>query len=323
MTAKRLPAAHNPETTVLPFAEGRGHYNANIAKTFFKTFGKKESFDEGHVFFALNEKSRKRNIFQKPLSKALFTKLDRDLFRRKNIHRMYLLTKGEVTLKVKQRLLDRAHAGDIFGEMAVISEIPDIDIEMPRSATAKAVAAGVVYSLDGAETEVGLALQPEFALMLMSAMFERLRLLTARLAALPAAESHRSLRSEPVFDPATVGALADRVEKSAVVRFANGAKIIKEKGAGTSMYVVLEGTVGVAVGRRIIEKIGVGGVFGEMALVDNAPRAATVVAREDCTLLSINRDALLALVKGDPGIGMAMMRAVAARLRYMNSLFDA
>ena len=153
MTTKRLPADHNPETTVLPFAEGRGHYNANIAKTFFKTFGKKESFDEGHVFFALNEKSRKRNIFQKPLTKALFTKLDRDLFRRKNIHRMYLLTKGEVTLKVKQRLLDRAHAGDIFGEMAVISEIPDIDVEMPRSATAKAVAAGVAYSLDGAETE--------------------------------------------------------------------------------------------------------------------------------------------------------------------------
>ncbi|MBL8512568.1 MAG: Crp/Fnr family transcriptional regulator, partial [Betaproteobacteria bacterium] len=66
----------------------------------------------------------------------------------------------------------------------------------------------------------------------------------------------------------------------------------------------------------------VGGVFGEMALVDNAPRAASVVAREDCALLSINRDALLALVKSDPATGMAMMRAVAARLRYMNSLFE-
>ncbi|MBL8521785.1 MAG: cyclic nucleotide-binding domain-containing protein [Betaproteobacteria bacterium] len=323
MTTKRLPADHDPETTILPFADGRGHYNANIAKNFFKTFGKKESFEEGHVFFKLDEKSRKKNIFQKPLSKALFTKLDSDLFRRKNIHRMFLLTKGEVTLKVRHRLLDRARAGDIFGEMAVISEIPDIDVEMHRSATAKAVAPGVAYSLDGAETEAGLAQQPEFALMLMSAMFERLRVLTACLADHAVDDSHKSLRSEPVFDPATVGTLADRVEKSAVVRFPEGARIIKEKGAGTSMYVVLEGAVGVAVGRRIVEKIGVGGVFGEMALVDNAPRAATVVAREECSVLMMNRDALLALVRNEPAVGMSMMRSVAERLRYMNSLFDA
>ncbi len=321
MTTKRLPADHNPETTVLPFGHGTGHYNANIAKAFFKTFGTKESFDEGHVFFSLNEKSRRRNIFQKPIAKALFTKIDSDLFRRKNIHRMYLLTKGEVTLKVRHRLLDRARAGDIIGEMAVITELPDADLEVPRTATAKAVSAGVAYALDGRQTEAGLKKQPEFALMLMSAMFERLRLLTARLAVQSAGDGHRSLRSEPVFSPETLATLADRVEKSAIVRFPHGSRIIKEKGAGTSMYVVLEGVVGVAVGRRIVEKIGAGGVFGEMALVDNAPRAATVVAREDCSLLSMNRDALLALVKNDPAIGMSLMRAVAARMRYMNSLF--
>lgn len=321
MTAPRNPKEQNPESTLLPFAEGRGLYNANIAKVFFKTFGHKETFDEAHVFFSLNEKSRRRNIFEKPLSKALFTNIDSDLFRRKNIHRMYLLTKGEVTLKVKHRLLDRAHAGDIFGEMAVISELPDADLEVPRTATARAVTAGVVYSLDGRETEAGLTKQPEFALMLMSAMFERLRLLTARLSVQSVNETHKSLRSDPVFGVETLETLADRLEKSAIVRFPQGSRIIKEKGAGTSMYVVLEGQVGVAVGRRIIEKIGVGGVFGEMALVDNAPRAATVVARDECRLLSMNRDALLALVKSDPAIGMSLLRAVAARMRYMNSLF--
>jgi CRP-like cAMP-binding protein len=235
---------------------------------------------------------------------------------------MYLLTKGEVTLKSKRRLLDRARAGAIFGEMAVIEEIPDIDYEAPRSATAKAVSEGVAYSLDGAQTEKGLATQPEFCLMLMSVMFERLRLLSAFLAARPSDDSHKSLKSEPVFDPATVDTLLERIEKSAVVRFADGAKIIREKAAGTAMYVVLEGSVGVAIGRRIVEKIGPGGVFGEMALVDNAPRAATVVARSDCALLSVTRDGLLRLVKSEPRVGMAMMRSVAARLRYMNSLFD-
>jgi CRP/FNR family transcriptional regulator, cyclic AMP receptor protein len=321
MTTQKHLAERDPESTVLPFAGGRGFYDANVAKTFFKTFGKKESFAEGRVFFAENERSRKQNIFQKPLKKALLTKIDLDLFRAKNIHRMYLLTKGEVTLKARRRLLDRAGPGDIFGEMAVISEIPEVDIEAPRSATAKAVSEGVAYSLDGHETEAGLAKQPEFALMLMSAMFERLRILSARLAAQPADDEHKSLKSEPIFDPATIDSLSDRIERSAVVRFPAESRIIKEKGAGTSMYVVLEGAVGVTIGRRIVEKIGPGGVFGEMALVDNAPRAAGVVAREDCALLSINRDALTKLVKVEPAVGMAMMRAVAARLRYMNSLF--
>jgi CRP/FNR family transcriptional regulator, cyclic AMP receptor protein len=58
-----------------------------------------------------------------------------------------------------------------------------------------------------------------------------------------------------------------------------------------------------------------------MALVDQSPRVATAVARTDCALLSINRAALIALVRSDPAIGMAMMRAVAARIRYMNSFF--
>jgi len=86
------------------------------------------------------------------------------------------------------------------------------------------------------------------------------------------------------------------------------------------MYLVLEGEVAIAVGRRVIEKVGAGGVFGEMALVDRLPRAADAVARSDCALLSMNRDQLTTLVKSNPGAGMAMMRAAAERLRYMNSI---
>ena len=95
---------------------------------------------------------------------------------------------------------------------------------------------------------------------------------------------------------------------------------MKEGSPGTTMYVVMEGEVAVVVGRRIVEKVGVGGVFGEMALVDQMPRAASAVARSDCALLSMNRNQLIELVKSDPVVGMAMMRAVAERLRYMNKV---
>jgi CRP/FNR family transcriptional regulator, cyclic AMP receptor protein len=319
MTKDILPA--DEPSTFMPFKSGIGLYDPAVAKAFFKAFGKKETIVADTIVFAENERSRKQTIFEKRLDKALTTKIDKDLFRSRNIHRMYLLTKGEVALTAGDRLLDRVMPGDVFGEMAVISEIPDMDQEASRSATAKAVVDCSGYSLDGLEAQAGLAKQPEFALMLMSVMFERLRFLAARLAARADEPGHRSLRSEPIFDPGTLAALQEKLDHAPVVRFREGAKIMKEGSPGTAMYVVLEGKVAVAIGRKIVEKLEVGGVFGEMALVDQRPRTAGAVAREDTALLAINRDALINLVKSEPGVGMAMMRAVAARLRYMNGLF--
>ena len=305
----------------MPFKSGAGYYDPAIAITFFKAFGKKEKIIAGTTIFEENEKSRKKTIFQKPIGKALTTKIDRDLFRRRNIHRMYLLTDGEVVLTAGGKVLDTLWPGDIFGEMAVISEIPDLEREARRSATAKSVADCTLYSLDGHEVQTGLAKKPEFALMLMSVMFARLRFLAARLAAQGNSENHRSNRIEPTLDAVTVATLENTLDHATVVRFQEGAKIMKEGSPGTSMYVVLEGEVAVAIGRKIVEKLERGGVFGEMALVDQSPRTASAVARADCALLAINRDALIKLTKSDPEIGMAMMRSVASRLRYMNSLF--
>ena len=53
----------NPETTVLPFAEGRGHYNANIAKTFSRRLAE-GVVRRGPRVLCVERKSRKRNIFQ-------------------------------------------------------------------------------------------------------------------------------------------------------------------------------------------------------------------------------------------------------------------
>lgn len=308
-------------SSFMPFKSGAGYYDPAIAKTFFKAFGKKEKIIAGATIFEENEMSRKKSIFQKKLGKALTTKIDRDLFRRKNIHRMYLLTDGEVVLTAGGKVLDTLWPGDIFGEMAVISEIPDLDREARRSATAKTANDCTLYSLDGNEVQAGLAKKPEFALMLMSVMFARLRFLASRLAAQGNDDNHRSNKSEPTFNAATITTLENTLDHATVVRFPEGAKIMKEGSPGTSMYIVLEGQVAVAIGRKIVEKLERGGVFGEMALVDQSPRTASAVAREDCALLAVNRDALIKLTKSDPEIGMAMMRSVASRLRYMNSLF--
>ena len=87
------------------------------------------------------------------------------------------------------------------------------------------------------------------------------------------------------------------------------------------MYLLTQGTVELTAGGKLFDTMGLGDVFGEMALVDQSPRTASAIAGTECALLSINREALIGLVKSDQSIGMAMTRCVAARIRYMNSLF--
>ncbi len=295
------------KATVSPF------YDAAVARTFFESCGRAEKFAAGTTLFVENEKSTKTSIFTKPINAEIFNK--------PVVHRMYFLTDGAVELTAGGKMIDTIHAGEVFGEMAVISEIPGVNTQSTRSATATAKTDCAGYSLDGAETEEGIYQTPEFALMLMSLMFERLRFLAARLATRDVAKSNTSSHSEPVFDAETLTALESKLERATVVRFAEGRQIMKEGHPGTTMYIVLEGRVTISIDNKIVEKIDTGGVFGEMALVDQARRTASAIARTDCVLLSINREALIALVKADPAIGMAMMRCVADRMRYMNSLF--
>jgi CRP-like cAMP-binding protein len=88
---------------------------------------------------------------------------------------------------------------------------------------------------------------------------------------------------------------------------------------GVFMYVVLEGRVAISIKSKVVERIGPGGVFGEMALVDQSPRAATAVAETACSLLSINRADFLSAVKSNPAFAVSLLRALAERLRYMTS----
>lgn len=300
-------AAFNPDSTIgramsAPFKPTVSRfYDVKVATRLFKTSGKKEHFPAGETLFLENEKSGKHGLFGKRV-----------------VHRMYLITAGEVALYSHEKLLDTIKVDDIFGEMAVIS---DSAAGSTRSAMAKVTTDCSALSLDAAEMQDALSHTPEFALMLMSVMFERLRFLAARLTLRDVAKSNISSRSEPVFDASTLAALERKLDHATVVRFAEGHQIMEAGQPGTTMYIVLEGRVTIAINNKIVEKLTAGGVFGEMALVDQSPRTASAIARTDCALLSMNRQALIELVKADPAVGMAMMRCVANRMRYMNSLF--
>ena len=267
-------------------------YNPAVALDFFKAAGKPEKVAARHSFFAENDKAR-------PF-----------LFMR---DRMYLLLDGEVDLVRRKKVIGTVGAGQIFGEMASITHAP-------RSASAVAKTACRVIALDDKQFRKGLQTKPAFALMLMSIMIGRLRETFARLAEQTTLRGDALVKESVVFDPKRLAELAEGLSSDEPVYYDRGKTIVQEGQTGLRMYAVLEGRVAVTVGGSgIIERLGPGGVFGELALIEQAPRLASVVAETDCQLLPVSRTAFLLLVKTSPDFAESLLGALAERLRLLTA----
>jgi CRP-like cAMP-binding protein len=258
-------------------------YDPSVARMCFEALGKVELVPQGGNFFTENQTS----------------------------DRMYYLVEGEVSLTRGKRVLDVVKAGEIFGEMATISRLP-------RSATAAARSACRALSLDTKQFQSAIQkTAPEFALMLMNIIINRLRLAGA-LTVGKAPQDVGGLR-ERVFDEKMLSALMAALNHRLPAHAHLNKVIMKEGEGGVFMYVVVEGRVAISIKSRTVERVGPGGIFGEMALVDQSPRAATATAESDCSLLSINRNDFLALVKSHPDFAVSLLKSAADRLRYMTS----
>jgi CRP/FNR family transcriptional regulator, cyclic AMP receptor protein len=264
-------------------------YIAAIARAFFESVGKEEAVAAGIVFFAENEKA----------SRIL---LKRD--------KMYLLLEGQVGLTARGRPLGAVKVGEIFGEMAAISD-------SPRSATALAKTPCRVIALDDRQFTAALQKKPEFALMMLGVMIQRLRGMIARLSGVPTATD--SGKESRVFDKKTLASLQAGLGHQATVRYERNKIIMVAGQTGAFMYIVLEGRVAISIRGAVVERVGPGGAFGEMALVDQSPRSANAAAETDCALLAINRNVFLNLVKSDPGFGISLLSAMAERLRTIGA----
>jgi CRP-like cAMP-binding protein len=100
-----------------------------------------------------------------------------------------------------------------------------------------------------------------------------------------------------------------------VERFAPGDAIFSAGDTGDHMYVVREGTVTIQAEGLPIEEIGPGGIFGELALIDSAPRSATATAATACELVALNERSFLFHVSQTPFFALNVMRVLSERLR--------
>lgn len=268
-------------------------YDPAVAQAFFTSAGTPESVPLGKSFFVENERSG--GMFSKGA-------------------KMYLLLDGEVSLMVRNKEIATVGKDTIFGEMATLGQLP-------RSATAIAKTDCRVVSLDEKQFRKAIGKAPDFALMLMSIIISRLRQTIALLTSSRVLSDEQSLSKRSVFEKKLLADLVKEFGGHPPVHAPARKVIMTEGEAGAFMYIVLEGRVAVKLKDRVVERIGPGGVVGEMALVDQAPRVGTVTAETDCSLLAINRKDFLLFVKTKPGFGLSLMKGLAERLRYMNSQF--
>jgi CRP-like cAMP-binding protein len=99
-----------------------------------------------------------------------------------------------------------------------------------------------------------------------------------------------------------------------VVDYSPGEPIVRAGERGDSFYLMLEGRAKVAGMSRSLQP---GDFFGEMALVDGGPRSATITAASEVRAMKLPRPAFIKAVEQDPRIGLAIMEALAGRVRRL------
>jgi len=98
--------------------------------------------------------------------------------------------------------------------------------------------------------------------------------------------------------------------------FAAGEFVFKAGDPGETMYIITEGEVDILDGSgTALDTAGPGSIVGELALIDDEPRSATVVARTDCRLVAVDRRRFEYMVQETPLFGIAVMKVLADRLR--------
>jgi CRP/FNR family cyclic AMP-dependent transcriptional regulator len=130
------------------------------------------------------------------------------------------------------------------------------------------------------------------------------------------------LASIPLFSGLDATA-REVVERHSALRSVRRNTVVIQKGDESGvLYVVISGRLKVSVadeqGKEVIlNTLGSGDYFGELAILGDMPRTATVVSLEDSNLLTLSRTAFLELVREQPDVALAVIRNLTARVAQL------
>jgi len=106
-----------------------------------------------------------------------------------------------------------------------------------------------------------------------------------------------------------------RARVDEAVKLEPGATLFSQGDPGDVMFAVIDGEVELNVDGRVVEVVHAGGIIGELALIDPAPRSATARARTVARAVSVDAKEFTLLVHEHPTFAIQVMRIMAERLR--------
>ena len=115
------------------------------------------------------------------------------------------------------------------------------------------------------------------------------------------------LKQIPLFQHLSYVQLVAVLNVSDVRSYPKGTHIFQEGQLGESLFVVLDGKVGIEKNGVSLATLGSGALFGEMAIMDKAPRSALALSTEDARLIEVGRSQLFALMRQEKDIAVKLL----------------
>ena len=134
---------------------------------------------------------------------------------------------------------------------------------------------------------------------------------------MPLAASHREaiISGCPLFRGLDAHGAAAIAAVAAEVEFRPEHAIARQGEIGSGMFIVVDGRVRVVRDGQVVTRLGPGEFFGELSVLDGAPRNATVTAEVSTTCLAIATWDAERVMREEPGVALALLRVLAGRLR--------
>ena len=126
------------------------------------------------------------------------------------------------------------------------------------------------------------------------------------------------LATFPLFSGVGRRQLRRLARQATFAEFAPGDIVVSNPEGADSLYVILGGSAKV-LGKPAARALRTGDYFGELALLEDAPRSATVVASEELHVLRLPRQTFIRLAREEPAVSLAMLRNLSMQFRRLEA----
>jgi len=131
------------------------------------------------------------------------------------------------------------------------------------------------------------------------------------------------MKGTPIFSRLKDSGLKSVLKSAVQKKSPAGAKLVEEGKGGVGFYLILEGTAEVIREGEKLAELGAGNFFGELSVIDGAPRTADVIAMTDTYCLVITQWAMKSLIENHPEIAQGMLEELVRRLRATDEALHA